>query len=554
MEKSIRREKEYQCPICKLHYKERVWATKCKAWCSKHESCNLAITRHSLEAKNDNIEKTAIQQRDTLSHTETRDSKHEKQSSQRLLTFLFYLLIGITASIGLFLLYDFFLTRTSSITTLILNTVNDPFYLWFYSLSTFVAIILFGIDVAVSIYLFRSLHVAHLKEQGGNTVGVIIGAFAASCPVCSGLLLSLIGISGGLSVFPFKGLELKTLSVLFLAVPLFFLLRRLKSHNCEDTCSHLENAAFQTKDRVLFGSLFVFLLAEILLGYSFLRAEPILADLFYPIPKATTSATAPNAQLSQQVQQEVLPTSGFQTPIVLGKVIPEMVANGIIDVQKLQDLYKERGGIPQEEMDLLTKQSDKPLVITSKNQFWLVTFLWPLGLANKMIINNQSPLAGKDLFNFASTGGWNLGQAKNGGSYFNQYSIIPLTTEQEEHIRTLAENIYRPCCNNSTFFQDCNHGSAALALIELGVAQGLSDQEIYKTVLHFNSFWFPQNYTEMGLYFKAVKHTDWNDVDPELALSKDYSSISGWSQNVDAPIRQIPGLLPAQNGGGSCGT
>lgn len=554
MVKSIRKEREYQCPICKLHYKEKVWATKCKAWCSKHESCNLSITRHSLEAKKGFDGKEAFQQQDNLSHTETRDLKHEEQSSQRLLTFLFYFLIGVTASVGLFLLYDFFLTRTSSITTLILNTVNDPFYLWFYSISTFVAVILFGVDVAVSVYLFRSLHVAHIKEQGGNTVGVVIGAFAASCPVCSGFLLSLIGISGGLSVFPFKGLELKTLSVLFFAVPLFFLLRRLKNHNCKGTCLHQENAAFQIKDRVLFGSLFVFLLAEILLGYSFLRAEPILADLFYPIPKTTTSATVTNTQLSQQVQKEVLPDRGFQTQIILGRVIPMMVAEGIIDIQKLQDLYKERGGIPQEEMDLLTKQPDKPLVITAQNQFWLVTLLWPLGLANKMTINNQSPLAGKDLFNFASTGGWNLGQVKNGGSYFNKYALIPLTPEQEQRIKTLAENTYRPCCNNSTFFQDCNHGSAALALIELGVAQGLSDPEIYKTVLHFNSFWFPQNYTEMGLYFKAVKHTDWNDVDPKLALSKDYSSISGWSQNVDAPIRQIPGLLPAQNGGGSCGT
>ena len=37
----------YQCPECKLHYKEKEWAEKCEAWCREHKSCNLEITAHA---------------------------------------------------------------------------------------------------------------------------------------------------------------------------------------------------------------------------------------------------------------------------------------------------------------------------------------------------------------------------------------------------------------------------------------------------------------------------------------------------------------------------
>ena len=38
---------------------------------------------------------------------------------------------------------------------------------------------------------------------------------------------------------------------------------------------------------------------------------------------------------------------------------------------------------------------------------------------------------------------------------------------------SIAKNAYRSCCDNSTFFQDCNHGWALLGLLQLGAGQGL---------------------------------------------------------------------------------
>ncbi len=252
------------------------------------------------------------------------------------------------------------------------------------------------------------------------------------------------------------------------------------------------------------------------------------------------------------IEKQVLPPEGFQTKLTLGDLGKKMVEAGVIDRKKLEESYKGRGGVPKEMKQLLTKGSDKAFVVTKENSTWIINVLWPLGLSNKMVLNEKSPIAGKDVGNFASTGGWTLGNEETGGAYFNTLKLIQLSQKEEKRVKALADSIYRPCCDNSSFFQDCNHGSAALALTELGVAQGLSDGEIYKTVLVFNAFWFPQNYTETALYFQYEKNKAWNDIDPKQLLSKEFSSISGWLANVDTPARKIPGLLPKIQGGGSC--
>ncbi|MGC8710425.1 MAG: hypothetical protein ACP5RF_02350 [Candidatus Micrarchaeia archaeon] len=40
----------YFCEICRLHYTDKALAEKCQEWCSKHNSCNLAIASQSVEA------------------------------------------------------------------------------------------------------------------------------------------------------------------------------------------------------------------------------------------------------------------------------------------------------------------------------------------------------------------------------------------------------------------------------------------------------------------------------------------------------------------------
>ncbi len=290
--------------------------------------------------------------------------------------------------------------------------------------------------------------------------------------------------------------------------------------------------------------------------YLLLQKLGILSSLNLSFVKHVSTGYIKSGKYTDRMQavfEEVNPKEGFESKIVLGDIVPRLVEYGVIDIEKMKQLYDGRGGIPKDEMLLLTKPSSTHLIINGSNANWIVNLLWAIGLSNNMEINKQSPVYGPDVNNFASTGGWQLGKEENGGAYFNKFPLIKLTDSQQKRVKIIADNTYRPCCNNSTFFQDCNHGSAGMALIELGVSQGLSDQEIYKTLLAFNAFWFPQNYNEIALYFNVIKNTDWPDVDPKVALSKNYSSISGWIANVDTPVHGVAGLLPKPQNGGSCG-
>ena len=173
----------------------------------------------------------------------------------------------------------------------------------------------------------------------------------------------------------------------------------------------------------------------------------------------------------------------------------------------------------------------------------------PIGISNFMAGNERSPVFGMSLLQFASTAGWNLGKQDNGGHYFNTLRIVKLTPGQEALVVRVAENTYRPCCNNPTFFQDCNHGSALLGLLQLGASQGLTEAELYHEALAFNSFWFPDNYLYNALYFKAVRGENWASVDPKVLMGSGFSSASG-NARIRLKVARIPNLVPRQIGRG----
>lgn len=268
-------------------------------------------------------------------------------------------------------------------------------------------------------------------------------------------------------------------------------------------------------------------------------------------PKKLAIVPGTEAELFDQVRAQVLPEEGITLPIRWGSWLPRLVEEGVIDMEKFETSFASRGGLTEEQTSLLTRGSNDFITINNENSWFLVTVLWPLGLSNQMDINEASPINGERLFNFASTGGWSLGREENGEAYFNKYDLIPLTAEQEALVKELAENSYRPCCNNSTFFQDCNHGSGLLGLLELGAYQGLTRNEIARAALAANSFWFPQNYVTTAMYLKAVRELDWKDVNPEEILGFEYSSATGANAISQEAARL--NLLPENAAGAQCG-
>ncbi len=241
------------------------------------------------------------------------------------------------------------------------------------------------------------------------------------------------------------------------------------------------------------------------------------------------------------------PPQGTELPVKWGNLGKKMVEAGVIDSEQLKAVYEKRGGISEEDRNLIFGDNNGNLVITPKNSGLILNLLWALGLANKNEILEKGPMQDYgDASRFASTGGWSLAKG-NAMNYYSSREFVKLTPEQQDLVERISKNIYRPCCDNSTYFPDCNHGMAMLGFLQLMVSQGIGENDMYRAALALNSYWFPDNYATMAKYFKQTG-VDWDKVDARKVLGEEFSSISGYG-NVVAKITE-----PKENkGGGGCG-
>lgn len=263
--------------------------------------------------------------------------------------------------------------------------------------------------------------------------------------------------------------------------------------------------------------------------------------------KKGSSSVVSNAQKSE-LEEKVLPSDGFVLPVYWGDLGAKMISAGVIDKEKFEQLYSSRGGLDDETRKLLYGESNGNLKITPLNSGVILNLLWALGLGTKNGILETGEMSNPQYGgagNFASTGGWTLskGEAMN---HYSRHPFIVLTPEQQELVERVSKNIYRPCCNNSTHFPDCNHGMAMLGLLELMASQGVSEEEMYKAALQVNSYWFPDTYLTIAQYL-ASRGIDWNDADPKEILGAAYSSASGYRKILS----QV--TIPVQKSKGGCG-
>nr|MBI5455789.1 hypothetical protein [Candidatus Levybacteria bacterium] len=283
------------------------------------------------------------------------------------------------------------------------------------------------------------------------------------------------------------------------------------------------------------------------IGFGFLEYL-IMKRNFNQYVVALSKTTKNPDELVQILKQQVLPQKGYVLSVVWGDIGKQLLDSGAIDKQKYdQQFVNEPGG--KDMMQYLDRFSVNHMAINEKNSHFMVNTLWALGLINKSKALDEGPMReeGVETGNMASTGGWTLG-SKPAMELYSSKSLINLTPEQEELVKKIASNIYRPCCGNSTYFPDCNHGMAALGYIELAVKQGVPEQKIYKDILALNSFWFPQQYVNLAAYFNKQGVT-WQKVDPKLVLGIDYSSGQG-AAKIQQAIQDVPGLDVK---GGGCG-
>lgn len=255
------------------------------------------------------------------------------------------------------------------------------------------------------------------------------------------------------------------------------------------------------------------------------------------------------ARLSpEQLQDKISSENGIEISVRWGDLGVQMTEAGVIDKTQFENLYNKRGGLSEADRKLLESVDNGNLVINSENSGVILNMLWALGLGNKNVILENGPMMDPKYGgagNFASTGGWNLAKGK-AMDHYSMHLFVTLTPEQQALVERVAKNIYRPCCDNSTYFPDCNHGMAMLGLLELMASQGVSEADMYKFALKVNTLWFPDQYAAIKTLITS-EGVDWDTVDPKKILGPEYSSASG-IQKVMSQIKP-----QEQKSGTGCG-
>jgi hypothetical protein len=261
-----------------------------------------------------------------------------------------------------------------------------------------------------------------------------------------------------------------------------------------------------------------------------------------------TPQDAKSLQASLPLEEQVMPVAGIALPIRWEDMGQRMIDAGVIDAERFEQLYAQRGGIPDDMRSMMGDHSGEHVIMTRDNAGFLLNMLWAFGLANKNEILEQGPMSdprygGAD--KFASTGGWTLsrGHVMN---HYSMHSFVPLTPDQQNLVERVSQNIYRPCCGNGVHFPDCNHGMAMLGLLELMAASGVTEEKMYSVALAVNAYWFPDTYLTIAQYF-ANRGVAWSAVQPKEVLGAAYSGAAGYK-------RILSEVQPQQSQGGQgCG-
>jgi len=267
------------------------------------------------------------------------------------------------------------------------------------------------------------------------------------------------------------------------------------------------------------------------------------------IAYAWTNAPQKNLPVDKKIgENSQIANQEIELPVVWGNLGAQMISAGVIDRPQFEALYATQGGLSDADKRLFDDARNGNLKITDKNSGIILNLLWALGLGNKNSILENGPMSDPRYGNpgrFASTGGWTLAKG-NAMEHYSKHLFINLTPPQQALVEKVSKNIYRPCCNNSTYFPDCNHGMAMLGLLELLASQNKSEDEMYKAALQMNSFWFSDQYATIAKYLDS-KGIKMSDVGSREILGTNFSSASGYGK-VASQVKPIQ-----SSGNGGCG-
>ena len=144
-----------------------------------------------------------------------------------------YILISlITGIISFFIFYKLTLATTANHSLKIFIMMSGYNYTYFTFLTLALTSVLFGVYLSIVVYRFNLIKCANKNKKSilgsfFGFLGFFAGAFGTGCPTCGSVVFALIGMPLALMYFPFKGMELRVLSVGILFISIYILSRSI---------------------------------------------------------------------------------------------------------------------------------------------------------------------------------------------------------------------------------------------------------------------------------------------------------------------------------------
>jgi hypothetical protein len=140
-------------------------------------------------------------------------------------------MIGIISGISLGTLY-YFLTLEMALQHMTTEIELLPMYMTASITLTVIVAVLAGINIALVAYNIKTQRNKNMKNGTSAILGGALTAFTPGCPACTTSLSAVLGIVGGLAIFPLQGLELKIVSIGALTFSIWWAMRNINNATC----------------------------------------------------------------------------------------------------------------------------------------------------------------------------------------------------------------------------------------------------------------------------------------------------------------------------------
>ncbi|MEC7710701.1 MAG: hypothetical protein VX587_00115 [Thermoproteota archaeon] len=127
----------------------------------------------------------------------------------------------------------YFLTLEMALSHMTTEIELMPLYMTGSISLTAIVAVLAGINIALVAYNIKTQRTRNMKKNGTSAIlGGALTAFTPGCPACTTSLSAVLGIVGGLAIFPLQGLELKLISVAALTFSIWWAMRNINNATC----------------------------------------------------------------------------------------------------------------------------------------------------------------------------------------------------------------------------------------------------------------------------------------------------------------------------------